>query len=120
MVFSRSIILHHRTVQFRCPFSESRRKNTMFSVNSLLVLSLNLPFLAQARWKVGEEVKTTSGLVKGHASKTYPEVSEYLGVRFGQSTGGENRFMPPKRYHGTDKIDASAFVGRYLTILATG
>jgi cholinesterase len=83
----------------------------MLSFNAFLVLSLNLAFSVKAQWDVGQEVKTTSGLIKGHASKTYPEVSEYLGVRFGQTTGGENRFMPPKRYDGTGKIDASSFVG---------
>jgi hypothetical protein len=86
----------------------------MLSFNALLGLSLNLAFSVKAQWNVGQEVKTTSGSIKGHASKTYPEVSEYLGVRFGQTTGGENRFMPPKRYEGTGKIDASSFVRRFF------
>jgi hypothetical protein len=62
------------------------------------------------QYTVGQEVKTSSGLVRGHASKAYPEVSEYLGIRFGISTAGENRFMPPKPYISTDKVDASDYV----------
>jgi hypothetical protein len=63
-----------------------------------------------AQWTVGQEVKTSSGAAAGHASKTYPQVSEYLGIRFGQSTEGVNRFMPPKRYNSSEKIDAANYV----------
>jgi ascorbate-specific PTS system EIIC-type component UlaA len=63
-----------------------------------------------AQWTVGQEVTTASGIVAGHAAKTHPQVSEYLGIRFGQNTEGENRFMPPKPYTSTAKISASDYV----------
>jgi cholinesterase len=78
-----------------------------FAVLSLLGL---LCAHAAAQWTVGQEVKTTSGLVKGHAAKSNPLVSEYLGIRFGRSTEGANRFMPPKPYISSEKIDAAAAV----------
>jgi carboxylesterase type B len=79
----------------------------LFSVFQLLgILCVNVV----AQYTVGQEVKTTSGLVKGHAAKSYPEVSEYLGIRFGESTEGGNRFLPPKPYISSANIDASAAV----------
>jgi hypothetical protein len=63
-----------------------------------------------AQWTVGQEVKTSSGAVAGHASKIYPQVSEYLGIRFGQTTEGANRFMPPKAYNSSEKIVGAEYV----------
>lgn len=63
-----------------------------------------------AQWTVGQEVNTTSGLARGLAAKSYPDVSEYLGIRFGQNTEGANRFLPPKPYISRAKIDASKAV----------
>jgi cholinesterase len=80
---------------------------TRFAVLSLLGL---LSVHASAQWTIGQEVKTTSGLVKGHAARSNPQVSEYLGIRFGRSTEGANRFMPPKPYISSEKIDASVAV----------
>lgn len=47
-----------------------------------------------------------------------PQVSEYLGIRFGRSTEGANRFMPPKPYISSERIDASAAVSEmeFITI----
>ena len=79
----------------------------LFSVFQLLgLLCVNVT----GQDTVGREVKTTSGLVKGHAAKSYQQVSEYLGIRFGESTEGRNRFMPPKPYTSSKKIDASTAV----------
>ena len=70
-------------------------------------------------WSVGEPVNTTSGRVKGQASPTIPDVSEYLGIRYGQPATGELRFAPPKRYHGHGDVDGSSFVsnGIYYDML---
>jgi carboxylesterase type B len=54
-------------------------------------------------------VNTTSGLVTGKVSKFHAAVSEYLGIRFGESTAGKNRFMPPKRYYGKGLVDGTKF-----------
>jgi hypothetical protein len=70
-------------------------------------------------WSDVKVVKTTSGRIKGHIA-TLPgahNVSEYLGIRFGEDTGGENRFMKPEPYYGTGLIDASKFVRLDKTLL---
>jgi carboxylesterase type B len=82
----------------------------MLSFKPLFLFSPCIFLSVKAQWTIGQEVKTTSGLLKGHASPLYPEVSEYLGVRFGETTAGKNRFMPPKRYYGTDKFEAANWV----------
>jgi carboxylesterase type B len=49
-------------------------------------------------------------------------VTEYLGIRFGETTGGGNRFMPPKRYTGGGTVQASKFVSIFKmneTLLTT-
>jgi hypothetical protein len=86
----------------------------MKSLFSLLVTLSWTSFHANANsvWSIGKIVSTTSGRIKGHPA-TLPgtqEVSEYLGVRFGQDTGGENRFMKPEPYSGESLIEASNFV----------
>jgi hypothetical protein len=57
------------------------------------------------------EVNTTSGVVVGHGAPKLPQVGRYLGIPFGLSTEGEARWMSPKRYYGTGKIDKTNFVG---------
>jgi cholinesterase len=54
-------------------------------------------------------VNTTSGLVTGRTSKFHDGVSEYLGIRFAETTAGENRFMPPRRYYGKGSVDGTNF-----------
>jgi cholinesterase len=80
-----------------------------------LIISILLTFIptVSAQWIVGQAVNTTSGVVTGRASKYHPEVSEYLGVRFGETTGATNRFMPPKRYYGKSQITATKFVSLF-------
>jgi carboxylesterase type B len=82
----------------------------MFSNSILWALCLCLANSSVAQYTVGKEVKTSSGDVQGHAAKGHPEVSEYLGIRFGQSTEGLGRFMPPKPFNSTEKIVASDYV----------
>jgi hypothetical protein len=79
------------------------------------ILSFSLALIAAispvySQWTVGQEVKTTSGTAKGHAASSQKDVSEYLGIRFGETTDKENRFLPPKKYTGTGPIDATKFV----------
>jgi carboxylesterase type B len=81
-------------------------------IYSLLAITLSPIVLGQ--WSVGQEVHTSSGAVAGHKSSKYPDVSEYLGIRYGESTAGKNRFMAPKPYIGKDKIVASQFVSIIL------
>jgi carboxylesterase type B len=80
----------------------------------LLSPSCVLPILFYAAlgaaWNVGEEVKTSSGSVKGHASSWQPEVSEYLGIPFAQTPTGPLRFAAPVPFQGSGSIDAAKFV----------
>jgi carboxylesterase type B len=61
-------------------------------------------------WEVGQEVRTSSGWIKGHASTWQPAVSEYLGIPFARPPVGSLRFTAPKAYHGDGKITADHFV----------
>jgi cholinesterase len=60
-------------------------------------------------WTVGQEVNTTSGFYTGHASKSRPLVSEYLGIRFGEETSGDRRFAKPIKHISNDKFAANKF-----------
>ncbi|KAF1807813.1 alpha/beta-hydrolase [Eremomyces bilateralis CBS 781.70] len=81
----------------------------MLSLLLLQGLFSSLVHCSGQPWVVGQAVGTTSGLAKGRKSPTYPEVSEYLGIRFGQDTSAQNRFMPPKPYSGTGTMNATSF-----------
>lgn len=61
-------------------------------------------------WRVGQSVVTSSGTVTGHRAPNAAIVSEYLGIPFGQSTAGNNRFAAPKAYTGTATISGAEFV----------
>jgi carboxylesterase type B len=76
----------------------------------LLVTAAVLTRLVIAQGLAGQEVQTTGGPVIGHTSPTYPKISEYLGIRYAETTAGENRFLPPKPFNGTKMIVASQFV----------
>jgi cholinesterase len=58
---------------------------------------------------VQQPIATTSGKVTGQISALNPGVIEYLGIRFGETTAGNNRFMPPKRYSGSSPIQTTKF-----------
>ena len=91
----------------------------MFLLTSLFVLhffllssifpSIVVQVYAQCDWTIGQDVNTTSGIVSGNASYYYPEVSEYLGIPFGESTAGSQRWLPPTRYYGTGHINGTSF-----------
>lgn len=69
-----------------------------------------ISLLKRIKWPVGKSVKTTSGLVHGHAAALASDVSEYLGIPFAQSTAGELRWAPPKRYEGTGDLPGDNYV----------
>jgi cholinesterase len=79
---------------------------------SLLIFVFATGFAnAQAQWKIGQEVKTTSGTVIGQASKWQTQVSEYLGVPFAKSPEGELRWAAPQAITDSSKvINATKYV----------
>ncbi|CAN8104167.1 unnamed protein product [Discula destructiva] len=60
-------------------------------------------------FSVGQSVNTSSGLVSGHASTSYSEVSEYLGIPFAQPPVGDLRFAAPLKYTGSSALDGSEY-----------
>ena len=64
----------------------------------------------QANWTVGQTVQTGSGPVSGHAASNDSQVSEYLGIPFGQAPIGDLRFAAPVKFNGTAPLNGSAFV----------
>jgi len=76
---------------------------------SVLILSALTGIASCQTWKIGQQVKTTSGTVIGHAADWKPEVSEYLGIRFADPPVGKLRFAAPVAYKGNDTITATKF-----------
>jgi hypothetical protein len=77
--------------------------------NAALVVGAN----AATTWTVGQEVKTTSGIVHGRAATRpgYSDVSEYVGIPFAHPPVGELRWMPAEPFVSNGKIDATKWVG---------
>lgn len=63
-----------------------------------------------ANWTVGQTVQTSSGPVSGHPAKNDSDVSEYLGIPFGQAPVGDLRFAAPVAFNGTAPLNGSVFV----------
>lgn len=60
-------------------------------------------------YTVGQAVDTTSGTIIGHPAPNAPDVSEYLGIRFGQAPVGDLRFAPPRAYRSTATYQGASF-----------
>lgn len=63
-----------------------------------------------SNWTIGQTVQTSSGSVSGHASNDSAQVSEYLGIPFGQAPIGNLRFAAPVRFNGTAPLSGSKYV----------
>ncbi|PBP27860.1 carboxylesterase [Diplocarpon rosae] len=63
----------------------------------------------QSNWTVGQTVDTDSGPVTGHAAENNTQVSEYLGIPYGQAPIGDLRFAAPLKYTGNSPINATSF-----------
>ena len=61
-------------------------------------------------FQVGQEVRTTSGIVIGKAAPKLTEVSEYLGIPYAKPPVGQLRFAAPERFVGYGKINATSYV----------
>jgi hypothetical protein len=64
-------------------------------------------------WKVGQAVKTTGGLIVGHAANTmkgHDQVSEYLGIRYAEPVVGARRWLAPQPYKRNGTLKADKFV----------
>jgi hypothetical protein len=79
------------------------------AMHSILALTVFAGIASCQNWKIGQQVKTTSGTVIGHAADWKPEVSEYLGIRFAEPPVGKLRFAAPVSYKGNETITATKF-----------
>jgi Carboxylesterase family len=66
--------------------------------------------LRAANWTVGQTVQTSSGPVSGHPATNDSDVSEYLGIPYGQAPVGNLRFAAPVAFNGTAALNGSSFV----------
>jgi cholinesterase len=65
---------------------------------NLVAAASAFPASEAESWTPGQEVKTQSGLIKGHVA-TWPtnsDVSEYLGIPYAKVPVGPLRFAPPE------------------------
>lgn len=65
-------------------------------------------------WTIGQTVQTSSGAVKGHPATNDSQVSEYLGIPYGQAPIGDLRFAAPVKFTGNASLNGSAFVSHRL------
>lgn len=79
-------------------------------VSYMVSLVIGTAALGVAGREIGQEVLTTSGLIKGHASSWQPEISEYLGIPFAKPPVGSLRFAAPQTYQGYGRIVADHYV----------
>lgn len=63
-----------------------------------------------SNWTVGQTVQTSSGPVNGHAASNDSQVSEYLGIPFGQAPIGDLRFAAPVKYTGNTTHNGTDYV----------
>jgi cholinesterase len=64
----------------------------------------------QLKWKIGQQVSTTSGQVIGGRASTGSEVSGYFGIPYAKPPVGDLRFAPPEKFEGNGIINATSFV----------
>ncbi|KAJ5671981.1 Carboxylesterase type B [Penicillium longicatenatum] len=58
---------------------------------------------------IGASIKTSSGLIVGHAGSRFPDVSEYLGIPYASPPTGQLRFAAPVPLESKDTIIANAY-----------
>src|ERR1700760_1952894 len=82
-----------------------------FSLSAgLLALISGASASINVSFKVGDQVKTASGSIKGHASTWKSQVSEYLGIPYATPPVGELRFEAPQAFTSKKDFAASKFV----------
>ena len=82
---------------------------TILNVISILLFLMTCLSAASPR-RVGASVRTSSGLIVGHAAPNRSEVSEYLGIPYASPPTGQRRFAPPLEYKSNETVLASSYV----------
>jgi hypothetical protein len=68
----------------------------------------------QSNWTVGQTVQTSSGPVSGHPATNDSQVSQYLGIPYGQAPIGDLRFASPVKFIGNASLNGTSFVSSYI------
>jgi hypothetical protein len=68
----------------------------------------------QSNWTVGQTVQTSSGPVSGHPAANDSQVSEYLGIPYGQAPIGDLRFAAPVKFTGNASLNGTSFVSLHI------
>jgi hypothetical protein len=82
--------------------------------------SVAVPETQSSLWEIGQDVRTTSGTVKGHVAAwpEYTDVSEYLGIPYAQPPVGPLRWLAAKPFKSDKLFTADKYVCiRYIVIL---
>jgi hypothetical protein len=90
-------------------------KLILFSLSSVSALSIR----DVSAWTPGQEVKTQSGLIKGHVA-TWPAgsgISEYLGIPYAKVPTGPLRFAPPVLNKSNATYTADKYVSTHQSLV---
>lgn len=77
---------------------------------TLTIAEALFPHRRGLNWTIGQPVRTTSGLIHGHAALNKTEVSVYLGIPYALPPVGDLRWEAPKEYTGNASLSGSSFV----------
>lgn len=92
--------------------------NILQAVGFVSLVSVATSSPAHKPFTIGEEVYTTSGIIRGHAAMNRNQVSEYLGIPFAKPPVNDLRFASPERYLSKAQFNASSFGTTCLTYTA--
>lgn len=84
-------------------------KSTAQALGVVLAISGAQCSVLPRTFDIGQQVNTTSGIIRGHAAANRAEVSEYLGIPFAQPPLGDLRFAAPEPYRSSLPFDASSY-----------
>ncbi|KAE9370855.1 alpha/beta-hydrolase [Stipitochalara longipes BDJ] len=76
---------------------------TLFMINGAWGL------VPRSNWKIGQPVRTSSGVVVGDSASNGSQVSGYFGIPYAKPPVGDLRFAPPEKFEGNNTLNATSF-----------